>query len=265
MELTAALEALKSRADGESVELFTDSEYLRLGITQWMDAWIRNRWTRRKGQPVLNKDLWIGLHEQNRRVNVAWRWVKAHAGHTFNEIVDEAAREAAISAGQLDDGSTPTLQDQFTLTNAVAPSNSYSIAAVNTGDRRAAWAIVRGFDSDTETEDGVEEGASVNRALLCGVVRLMRSLEPNTPARVTTDSEYLFKGVTQWLDGWRSRGWRKADSKPIANKDLWIEIDALHNRLRIEWQLERRSDPPSHSLVQVAARVARDALELARP
>lgn len=263
MELTAALEALKSCADGEAVELYTDSQYVRNGITQWIDGWLRNGWTRGKGKPVLNKDLWIGLHEQNKRVNVEWRWVKAHAGHTFNEIVDEAAREAAISVGHYDDRPTPRVEDQYTPTSDVTPSNSYSIAAVNTGGRRSAWAIVREFDGDTETEKGIEEGASVNRALLRGVVSLMRSLEPNTSARVTTGSEYLFKGVTQWLDGWRNRGWRKADAKPVANKDMWIEIDALRHHAKIEWQLDRPSDHPSLSLVQVATQAARDALDLA--
>ena len=265
MELTAALEALKSREDGDTVELFTDSQYVKNGITGWIDTWRRKNWTRGRGKPVLNKDLWVELHAQNSRLRVEWNWVKAHAGNTFNEMVDEAARAAAIAAGDPGEEATSAAHDGRTLTSDIPLTEGYFIAAVNNGERRAAWAIVREFDGSTDIENGVEEGTSVNRALLTGVVVLMRSLDPNAPTRVTTDSEYLFKGITQWLDGWRNRGWRKSDSKPVANKDLWIEIEALRNRAPIEWQLDRRSDNHhSQSLVQIATDAARDALELSR-
>ena len=265
MELTAALEALKSREAGEKVQLFTDSEYVRLGITQWMDAWIRNGWTRRKGQPVLNKDLWSALHAQNKRIQVEWHWVRAHAGHAFNEMVDQAARDAAISAAERVDTSTSTVEERRTIAQDILPTDTYAIAAVNAGDRRSAWAFVRESGGSEVTLREVEEGSSVNRALLLGAVALMRSLESNVPVSVNTDSEYLFNGVTRWLDGWRRHGWRKADSKPVANQDLWIEIDALLTQVNIKWHLERRTkNQSSLSIVQLAARAARDALELSR-
>lgn len=265
MELTAALEALKSREIGETVQLFTDSEYLRLGITQWMDAWIRNGWTRSKGQPVLNQDLWTELHAQNNRIQVQWHWVKAHAGHVFNELVDRAARDAAISAAGLVDVSSKTGDGRTKIVPEVPPSAAYAITAVNAGDRRSSWAFVCESEGREVSASEVEEGSSVNRALLVGTVALMRSLKSSVTVRVTTDSEYLFNGVTRWLHAWRRRGWRKSDSKPVANQDLWIEIDSLLSQVDIEWHLERRSkNQSSYSLIQVAARVARDTLALSR-
>lgn len=264
MELTAAIEALKTRADGESVHLYTDSEYLRLGITQWMDAWLRNGWTRRKGQPVLNKDLWLVLHAQNTRLRVEWHWVKAHAGHTFNEMVDQAARDAAMSAGSFDIGLTRV--EENSSTTSVTPRVSFFITTANVGARRSAWAFLREEKGNEDITHGIQDGVSANRALLAGVIELIRTLRENDTVRVTTDSEYLFKGATQWLDAWRRRGWRKSDDKPVANKDLWIEIHALLDHVTIDWQFERRSDHhASVSALQAAARAARDALELLDP
>ena len=266
MELTAAIEALKTCTDGEKVELFTDSEYLRRGITEWMDAWIRNGWTRRKGQPVLNKDLWLELHEQNTRLQVDWRWVKAHAGHTFNELVDQAARDAAMSASKTHDASTIT--EERTTTTAATPSSNvnFYISATTIGESHSAWAIVREKEGNIDISQGIQYRMSANRCLLTGVIELMRSIPEKEAVSVTTDTEYLFKGVTQWLEGWRRRGWRKSDDKPIANKDLWMQIHGLLGRVHIDWQLERRSDENSPaSLMHAAALAARDAQELSRP
>jgi len=92
MELRAALEALRSLTEPCRVVLYTDSEYLKKGITLWMPGWKRRNW-RRKGGKLANVDLWMKLDEEMARHEVRWRWVKAHAGITLNERVDKLARE----------------------------------------------------------------------------------------------------------------------------------------------------------------------------
>ncbi len=93
MELRAALEALRALTEPCRVVLYTDSEYLKKGITLWMPNWKRRNW-RRKGGKLANVDLWMKLDEEMARHDVHWRWVKAHAGNTLNERVDRLAREA---------------------------------------------------------------------------------------------------------------------------------------------------------------------------
>jgi ribonuclease HI len=91
MELMAAikgLEALKRRCH---VTLTTDSQYVRQGITSWLENWKKKGWKTASRQPVKNKDLWQLLDEQAARHNVAWRWVKGHSGHRENEIADQLA------------------------------------------------------------------------------------------------------------------------------------------------------------------------------
>lgn len=88
MELTAALEALQRLKESCAVDLFTDSEYLRNGITKWIHAWKAKGW--RKGT-IKNVDLWQALDTEARRHKVAWHWVRGHAGHPLNERCDVLA------------------------------------------------------------------------------------------------------------------------------------------------------------------------------
>lgn len=95
MELLAAIISLESLKDACQVELTTDSQYVRLGITQWLTGWKRNNWRTSQKQPVKNQDLWQRLDLACSRHNVNWHWVKAHNGHPENERCDELARAAA--------------------------------------------------------------------------------------------------------------------------------------------------------------------------
>jgi len=93
MELQAALEALRALTEPCQVTLFTDSEYLKKGITEWLPGWKRRNW-RRKGGKLANVDLWMKLDEEIGRHVIEWRWVRGHAGHAMNERVDKLARRA---------------------------------------------------------------------------------------------------------------------------------------------------------------------------
>ncbi|MGD8354652.1 MAG: ribonuclease HI, partial [Methyloceanibacter sp.] len=93
MELTAAIEALEALKGPSDVELYTDSNYLRGGITGWINGWKRNGWRTADKKPVKNIELWQRLDQAEARHNVNWHWVKGHAGHDENERADELARE----------------------------------------------------------------------------------------------------------------------------------------------------------------------------
>jgi ribonuclease HI len=101
MELTGAIAALEALTKPCVIDLYTDSEYVRGGITGWIHGWKRNGWRTRDRQPVKNIDLWQRLDAALQRHDVRWHWVKGHAGHADNERADALAREAikAIRAG----------------------------------------------------------------------------------------------------------------------------------------------------------------------
>jgi ribonuclease HI len=93
MELMAAIEALKALKRPCEAELYTDSVYVRDGITKWIHGWQRNGWRTAAKKPVKNADLWQELVEALSPHQVEWHWVKGHAGHPENERADELARE----------------------------------------------------------------------------------------------------------------------------------------------------------------------------
>ncbi len=95
MELMAAIVGLESLKEDCNVVLTTDSQYVRLGITQWLKNWKRNNWRTSQKEPVKNKDLWQRLDAASARHQIDWQWVKGHAGHPENERCDELARVAA--------------------------------------------------------------------------------------------------------------------------------------------------------------------------
>lgn len=97
MELMAAIVGLESLKEDCNVVLTTDSQYVRLGITQWLKNWKRNNWRTSQKEPVKNKDLWQRLDAASARHQIDWQWVKGHAGHPENERCDELARVAASS------------------------------------------------------------------------------------------------------------------------------------------------------------------------
>jgi ribonuclease HI len=93
MELLAAIEALDALKAPSDVELYTDSNYLRGGITSWITGWKKNSWRTADRKPVKNAELWERLEKAADRHNVNWHWVKGHVGHDDNERADELARE----------------------------------------------------------------------------------------------------------------------------------------------------------------------------
>ena len=95
MELMAPINALKYTNSKNPIEIFTDSKYVKNGITEWINTWVLNNWKTSNKEDVKNKDLWIELYKLNQSLNVKWNWVKAHAGDPINEEVDMLAKEAA--------------------------------------------------------------------------------------------------------------------------------------------------------------------------
>ncbi|NUS59677.1 MAG: ribonuclease HI [Lysobacter sp.] len=95
MELMAAISGLESLSEPCTIVLFTDSQYVKQGINDWMPNWVRRNWKTAAGDPVKNRDLWERLHAAVQRHSIDWRWVKGHSGDPDNERVDQLARDEA--------------------------------------------------------------------------------------------------------------------------------------------------------------------------
>lgn len=95
MELQAAVEGLRALKETCQVEIVTDSNYMKNGITTWIHGWKKNGWKTKDKKPVANQDLWEELDELNNRHTTTWSWTKGHASHADNNRCDELAQRAA--------------------------------------------------------------------------------------------------------------------------------------------------------------------------
>lgn len=103
MELLAVIKGLEALKQPCTLDITTDSNYVKDGITKWIINWKKNGWKTAAKQPVKNVDLWKALDEQVKEHTISWHWVKGHSGHPENELVDDLAREAAESSKLIDD------------------------------------------------------------------------------------------------------------------------------------------------------------------
>ncbi|MGQ9797161.1 ribonuclease HI [Desulfosoma sp.] len=111
MELTAVVEALKALKEPCHVVLYTDSQYLQKGMTQWIHKWKKNGWKTSGREPVKNRDLWEALDQLVQKHRVEWHWVAGHAGHRENEICDTLARAAIPSKNRRHVSQSPSEHD----------------------------------------------------------------------------------------------------------------------------------------------------------
>ena len=98
MELMAAIEALKKIPIGEEVQIYTDSKYVKMGITEWIKKWSQNNWKTSSKKKVKNLELWKELSSISKKHKIKWLWIKGHAGDPINEEVDALAKKAAKSS-----------------------------------------------------------------------------------------------------------------------------------------------------------------------
>jgi ribonuclease HI len=123
------------------------------------------------------------------------------------------------------------------------------------------WAALLLLGEHEREISGAEPLTTNNRMELTAVIRALEALKRPVRARVYTDSEYVRRGVTEWLATWKTRGWRTADRKPVKNQDLWQQLDELRARHDIEWHwVPAHAGVPGNERVDRLANLAIDTL-----
>jgi len=123
------------------------------------------------------------------------------------------------------------------------------------------WAATLEIGEHLRELSGAEAATTNNRMELTAVIRALEALKRPVKARVHTDSEYVRRGITEWLPGWKRRDWRTADKKPVKNRDLWEQLDALAAGHEIEWRwVPGHAGVPGNERVDRLATAAIDSL-----
>jgi ribonuclease HI len=248
MELTAAIAALEALRWPSQVEFHTDSEYVRRGITEWIDDWQKQSW-QRKGKPIPNADLWQKLASLAETHQIDWHWVRGHSGNRLNERVDMLARDARLAISPVATASEESLR-------------LYVRGTCKGNPGPGAWAAVLEHDGETSQASGAERSTTNNRMELMAVIGGMALIPDGAEAYVVTTSDYVFMGATRWIHGWRRRDWKKRDGRPVSNLDLWQQVEALIERHSLHWISGKGEPEQFEQGLEEAAVLARQALTM---
>ncbi|NDJ36865.1 MAG: ribonuclease HI, partial [Chloroflexi bacterium] len=221
MELTAAISALETLKVPCAVELYTDSTYVRRGITEWIPRWIEQDWTRKRGGKVKNVDLWRRLATATQVHTVAWHWVKGHSGDRYNERADELATQGIRAQAA---GIEPPPIDGYRV---------YLMVSAKGG--KGTWAAMIKQGDEEQISWQHEEGVTSNQLDLIAAIEALSPLPPGSQVTVYSLNDYLRNGATRWRKGWKRRGWRKKSGDPIANVELWMQLDEILQDLDVQW------------------------------
>jgi ribonuclease HI len=244
MELTAAIRALESLPQPSRVELFTDSAYLRKGVSEWLPGWIARGWRRQTGE-LQNEDLWRRLAPLAAAHEVIWRWVKGHAGHRWNERADQLATQAiraqraALAAAAHGGAGDPARPAEAAVPPAPPDAEVYLRVANPAGGRGGWAALLRRSGGEGPGPEEILSGAaavpSANALDLVAAAAALERLPPGLVVAVYSGSDYLRNGACQWLAGWKRGGWKTREGAPVKNRELWQRLDSLLAARRILW------------------------------
>ncbi len=196
MELTATVEALASLAESSDVELYTDSRYVRDGMTKWLATWQKREWQTIDGGEVKNRDLWeklILLIEQHR---VQWHWVKGHDDNTWNNRADVLALEARKTIV------AENREEQHTEEGVPGRSRQppcvqlYPAVTWRNSTGTGSWSVILHFDGHYKILGGKEEQTTANRLYLQAIRHGLEALTRPVPVQIHTKSGYIRDGLT---------------------------------------------------------------------
>ena len=220
MELTAAIEALRSLKQPYRVEFFTDSQYLQKGISEWMANWKKTNF---KNGKIQNAELWVTLDREVARHTIRWHWVKGHSSSEYNERADVlATRGRAHALGQ------PPTEDVW-----LGAYRVYLKASAVPGSAR--WAAVVEKDGERTVLSGHEAQGVANRLYVLAAINGLNSIPESAAVYVYTDNDYLRNGIERWIKGWKRNGWRTQEGGEVKHRDLWERLDRLAQTRNVKW------------------------------
>lgn len=242
MELTAATEALKSITHSCKIDLYTDSEYLKNGITRWIKTWLAAGRLEPGEKQVANADLWLDLYPLTQWHDVSWHWVRGHAGNELNERVDRLVHQARLPL-------LPKVEQNSQLATLYVKSSC--------SNGNGGWAAVIEHEGKHVQLSGRVDKTTNNRMELQAVIEGLSQIDPAETVRVVTQSDYLHQGATRWIHGWKKRHWKKKDGMSVSNEALWRQLDKLISARQLAWINARGQEVEGIDLAASIAKTAR--------
>lgn len=245
MELTATIKALRFLKQAHEVSLFTDSTYVKNGITRWIHEWKQSGWVTRDKTPVKNRDLWETLDREMQRHRITWKWVKGHSGNKWNELADQLA--------------TGYLKEQIVSSENTEAVHLYPGITCRHASGKGAWAMILKYKQHVKVLGGKAEQTTANRLYLETAINGFKALKRPTPVCLYTSSGYLKDGATVWVKRWKNSGWKTREGKEVSNKEQWQELQEFVENLNVKIILVDKKSVPC--LLQESKEIAKENME----
>lgn len=259
MEITAAISALRLLNQPCEITLFTDSQYLRKGITEWMEGWLANGWKKANGRPVENADLWQDLIVALEPHRARWEWIRGHRGNPLNERADQLAREARRRLLKGQPVATAVTHEAAPLPEVALYASGSSLGNPGPGGFAALLVDAEGHE---QAVSGAWPVASSNVMDLWAAVAGLQALKQVSHVTVYSTNKYLLDGASRWLAQWERRGWRTSDGQAVRNQEIWAELAHVLGDHDVSWVYLADAERNSH--YRRASKLARQEAERQR-
>ncbi len=242
MEMTATIEAIKQavqHSPNNKIELWTDSVYVRDGISKWMDGWKKKGWKTASKKPVKNQDLWQQIDALNQAHSVEWHWIKGHAGHEGNEKADELANQGVVDPK----GNVSAIKKSLESSQAIAdvPANITTDTATNTAtsktvDNADDWLDsdilgfdAEDFDSEDLEEDLLEEEEVLENSELANTEVPQSQLSPSQPPPQGEELPSLREGLGEGnrINGLQNKVEIDVENVAVAKAEETKEVEEI--------------------------------------
>jgi len=247
MELIAVIKALESiKKSHDKIVLYTDSKYVKEGITNWLDQWKKNNWKTSLNTPVKNQSLWQNLDSCTKKLNIQWEWVKGHAGNRWNEAADQLARLAIPNISTNENKKI----DELPIDDPDA-IHIFTAIAFSSKKKAGAWAAYLRYKTHTKSISEIVENASSNQIHICSAIGGLQMVKKKYPIHLYTLSDYLKDGASKWIRNWHKNNWKTKEGEAVKHKELWISLQQLTQAYQIKWhRVSKKSLPRELKMIK---------------
>lgn len=258
-EMTALIEALAALSRPCRVEVHSGSEYLIKGCCEWLTNWKRMDWRTTNQQPVKNADLWAQLDEHFQRHAVVFQYLNEADPGTQDRRAKKLANKGLTS---LQEDLKARRDADYSLRYKNKDGSIMKPIRIFTDgsclrDKTGGWAAVILDESKKSEVSGSDLHTTSNRMEMLAVIQALEAIDPSLPARVTTDSKYVKKGMEGWVKQWKQTGWLTTEGTPVKNDDLWQRLDQICSERHVAWNWVKGHSGHKHN--ERADTLARDA------
>jgi ribonuclease HI len=228
MELMAVIEGLKSLTQPTNVTVVSDSKYVINTVTKNFKI-------------NVNKTLWQTYFKVAEPHTIDWKFVKGHAGHTYNERCDKLAVK---ERSKLAKSPTKSQSKQQAMT-VNTPIKIYLSTQVSAKKKSTAWSAVIVHDNELQELSGYLSNTTELKGVLIGAIETLNSLESDEAITLYTAQEYLSKGMNEWMKGWLKKNWKNNTKSPVKYQEKWKTLLKLSQQQTTYFQfVKKRDDDP---------------------